>query len=131
MAPTRHTTQTETRAFASLFLGIAAFVLGPFAGIPAIALGSAARKGYAQSGSKSRGAFVAGAGTLIGFFGMGFFAVFTMYLGNAALGASAESAQLTAPQVVVETQAEAKVTAPKAPTRPTSHRDLEMMHSPR
>src|ERR1700743_1083134 len=96
MAPSRHMTsnQNETRAIVSLFLGIASFAFGPLAGLPAIALGSAARKSIAQSGVKSRGTLVATTGTLTGFFGMGFFAVFALYLGNALLGAHADSAQI-------------------------------------
>lgn len=127
MDASRHA-QTETRAIVSLFLGIASFAFGPLAGIPAIALGSAARKTIAQSGSKSRGSLVATTGTMFGFFGMGFFMVFSLYLGNAVLSASASTETA---QVTPSTTVEAKVTAPVAPTRPVVRRELEMTHSPR
>lgn len=114
--------KTEARAIGALFLGIAAFAFGPLTGIPAIALGSSARKSAAHPGALK----LATAGTLTGFFGMGFFAVFALYLGNALLGAGARPTQ-SAPR-----DTDAKVTAPvSAPTHAPVHRDVEMMHSRR
>ncbi len=115
--------KTEVRAIASLFLGIASFAFGPIAGIPAIALGSAARKNAVHPSALK----LTTAGTLSGLFGIGFFAIFALYLGNALLGAQADTASAT-----TATDTQAKLTAPvSAPARPVVHRDIEMMRSPR
>jgi hypothetical protein len=118
--------QTDAKAVLSLFLGLASFVFGPATGIPAIILGSVARRDIDRTGM--RGAALARSGTLAGLFGIGFFAVFVLWIGSALLVAPPETAQLNAvTPTSEEAQANAKVTPP-ATTTPAPKYGTELLH---
>ena len=130
MAPYRYypvKKQTEAKAVLSLFLGLASFVFGPATGIPAIILGSVSRRDIDQSSGRYGGAFLARAGTLAGFFGVGFFVVFVLWLGSAVV-TPPEVASVNASQLNVPTQSEAKVVK-SAPSTPHPRGDVEAFHS--
>ena len=118
----------EAKAVLSLFLGLTSFVLGPATGIPAIILGSVARRDIDQSSGRYRGALLARGGTLAGFFGVGFFVVFVLWIGSALVTPPTDTAMQ--PAVNEEAQAHAKVvkTAPSTPT-PHPRGDVEPVHS--
>ncbi|MBX3231593.1 MAG: DUF4190 domain-containing protein [Labilithrix sp.] len=114
--------QTDAKAVISVLLGLTSFVLGPATGIPAVIVGSIARRDIARSNGTLTGNTIAGAGTLAGFFGMGFFAVVFLWLGTAVLAPSTDAALMT----VDDSSAQAKVTAP---VRPAPERiELEPFH---
>jgi hypothetical protein len=113
----------DAKAVLSLFLGLASFVFGPATGIPAIILGSVARRDIDRTGM--RGAALARGGTLAGLFGIGFFAVFVLWIGSALLVAPPETAQLNA--VTEEAQANAKVTPPATTVAPPKY-GTELQH---
>jgi hypothetical protein len=127
MAPYRHaaTQQTDAKAVLSLFLGLASFVFGPATGIPAIILGSVARRDIDRTGHN--GAALARGGTLAGLFGMGFFAVFVLWIGSALLVAPPDTAQLNGVSVNEEAQANAKVTSPATAVAKPRY-ETELLH---
>jgi hypothetical protein len=117
--------QTDAKAVVSLFLGLASFVLGPATGIPAIILGSVSARDIDRSGGRYGGMVLARTGTLAGFFGVGFFVVFVLWIGSALVAPPANSAQLN---VNEEAQAHAKVVK-SAPSSPHPRGDVEPFHS--
>jgi len=122
----RQRTQTEAKAVVAMLLGFASFVLGPATGIPAVIVGSVARRDIARSGGALTGSHLAGAGTLAGFFGTGFFVVLLLWLGSAFISPQTEAALQSAAD---DSASHAKVTAPvrAAP----EHVDLELLHTKR
>lgn len=119
--------QTDAKAVVSLFLGLASFVFGPATGIPAIILGSISARDIDRSGGRYGGIAIARTGTLAGFFGVGFFVVFVLWIGSALIAPPADAAQLNA--VTEEAQAHAKVKAASTPTSPHPRGDVEAFHS--
>jgi hypothetical protein len=117
--------QTDAKAVVSLFLGLASFVLGPATGIPAIILGSISARDIDRSGGRYGGTLIARTGTLAGFFGVGFFVVFVLWIGSALVTPPTNSAQLN---VNEEAQAHAKVVK-SAPSSPHPRGDVEAFHS--
>jgi hypothetical protein len=122
---------TETKAVLSLFLGLASFVFGPATGIPAIILGSVSRRDIDQSSGRYGGALIARAGTLAGFFGVGFFVVFVLWLGSAIITPPNEGvaeAHQVSGMSGNPTQSEAKVVK-SAPQASHPRGDVEPFHS--
>jgi hypothetical protein len=129
MAPYRHAParrQLDAKAVLSLVLGLASFVFGPATGIPAIILGSVSRRDIDRSGGRYEGALLARSGTLAGFFGVGFFVVFVLWIGSALVTTPTDAAQLKA--MNEEAQAHAKVVKTTPPS-PHPRGDVEVFHS--
>lgn len=118
--------QTDAKAVVSLFLGLASFLFGPATGIPAIILGSVSARDIDRSSGRYGGIGIARAGTLAGFFGVGFFTVFVLWIGSALVQPPADAAQVNA--VTEEAQAHAKVVK-TAPSTPHPRGDVEAFHS--
>lgn len=125
-APQRWRQQTDAKAVVSLFLGLTSFLLGPATGIPAIILGSVSARDIDRSSGRYTGTFIARAGTLAGFFGVGFFVVFALWIGSAFITSPADAAQRMV--VTEEAQAHAKVVT-ASPSTPLPRGDVEPFHS--
>jgi hypothetical protein len=123
--PRPWTKQTDAKAVVSLFLGLTSFVLGPATGIPAIILGSVSARDIDRSGGRYGGTLLARAGTVSGFFGVGFFVVFVLWIASALVAPPVNSAQ---GNVNEEAQAHAKVVK-SAPSTPHPRGDVEAFHS--
>lgn len=63
---------TDAKAIAALVLGLLSFVLGPFTGLAAIAVGALARRDIDRSNGLLEGRGMAASGIVTGIFGMGF-----------------------------------------------------------
>lgn len=123
--------QTDAKAVVALFLGLTSFVFGPATGIPAIILGSVSRRDIDRSGGRFTGTFIARTATLAGFFGVGFFTVFVLWLGSGFVAAPADSNQMAMKDTTVKeesAQAHAKVVT-TAPSTPHPRGDVEAVHS--
>lgn len=122
----RQRTQTEAKAVVAMLLGFSSFVLGPATGIPAVIIGSVARRDIDRSGGALTGNSLARAGTLAGFFGTGFFAVLLLWLGSAFIGPPTDAALQSAAD---DSASHAKVTAPVRSV--PEHVGLEPFHTTR
>lgn len=78
---------TASRAVAALGLGLASFVFGAIAGIPAIIVGALARKDIDRSSGRLVGSSIAAFGIVSGLFGTGL----SLVLGLGILGAALDS----------------------------------------
>ncbi len=63
---------TDVKAVAALILGLLSFLLGPFTGFAAIAVGALARRDIDRSNGRLEGRSLAAGGIVTGIFGMGF-----------------------------------------------------------
>lgn len=118
--------RTEAKAVVSLFLGVASMVFGPATGVPAMILGSVARRDIDRSSGRMCGRTIAGAGTLVGLFGTGFWVVALLWIGSAFFIPAPETAQTNSVSAI-DKESQAKVTAPQ-PNAPRGHADVEPLH---
>src|SRR5688572_26462780 len=97
MGPYRPPQRTESKAVASLVLGLSSLMcLGAITGLPAVVLGALARKDIERSSGSLTGRGIAAGGIVSGLFGTGLGFVMLLFV----LGGMLETPQASALQVV-------------------------------
>ena len=132
--PPARAPRTESKAVLSLVLGLLSIgCTGPIAGLPAIILGSIARRDIDRSGGQLGGRAIAAGGIVSGLFGTGLGAVLVLWFVGAAFNpettesSSTEPSHAASPTLTVVEAPSASAPAPPAPSRTRSYGSLEVV----
>ena len=134
--PPARTKGTESKAVISLVLGLLSMgCIGPIAGIPAIVLGSIARRDIDRSNGQLGGRAIAAGGIVSGLFGTGLGVVLVLWFAGAALAPEMPESRATIkrPAPVAASAAEpdepspASVSPPPVPSGTRAYGSLEVV----